>query len=287
MDSRGAVAEQVTLGQGDGVAARAETQPAPEAQPPGPPASDVVAETAAATTLAVFEPVLRRGDVPNNGMAARAETRPAPEAQLPRAKQPPQPPTAVDSRGAVAEQVTLGQGDGVAPEAQPPGPPASDVVAETAAATPLAVFEPVLRRGDVPNNRQPPRAAMRSLLLRLTEEMAPDICAPLYREIHDTPETPWKDYLLTLPDASQEVVFQHGAVVAFGVCAFPAEPDPNTQKARVDFVATMEDGATMVRLHPGRTQKQDAKPILGNWSRAIQNRLNYARNRGRADQTRE
>ena len=92
--------------------------------------------------------------------------------------------------------------------------------------------------------------------------------------------------MLTLPDASREVVFDHGGVVEFGVCAFPAEPDPNTRKARVDFVATMVDGVTMVRLHPGKSGKGDAKPIVGEWSRAIQNRLSYARNLARADRNR-
>ena len=44
----------------------------------------------------------------------------------------------------------------------------------------------------------------------------------------------------------------------------------------------MADGVSMVRLHPGKSAKGDATPIVGAWSRAIQCRLNYARNRAGA-----
>ena len=195
---------------------------------------------------------------------------------------------AVDSRSAetmaaaaapIAEELPPGQNEGIGTwdmvlVTEPASTETADVVA--------GELGPVLSAGDTPSHGQPPRRVMRDLLLQLTEELGQEHPNPLYRQIENTPATPWHDYLLTLPATTKEVVFQHGGVVEFGVCSFPAEPDPNTGKARVDFVAMIADGVSMVRLHPGKSAKGDAKPIVGRWSQAIQNRLNYARNRARA-----
>ena len=177
-------------------------------------------------------------------------------------------------------------------KAQPPKPPeqASSQQDENTAASRVAssVVSPgdtasfVLRGSETPSNAHPPRQLMRTLLLRLTDEMG-EHPVPLYREIPNAPDAPWHDYLLTLPPAAKEVVFASGGVTEFGACSFPEEPDPNTMKPRVDFVAiVMTDVPSMVRLHPGRSAKGDAKPIPGTWSQAIQCRLNFARNRARA-----
>ena len=210
-------------------------------------------------------------------MVSRSSETAAAHTETPTAKAPPPKPSGLGDCSSIPEEAAVQQDESAA---------ASCAVEMTVAIRQDALGDTaafVLRGSEVPSNTHPPRQLMRALLLRLTDEMCQEHPSPLYREIQNTTDAPWHDYLLTLPPAAKEVVFATGGVIEFGVCSFPEEPDPNTMKPRVDFVALLlGEVPSMVRLHPGRSAKGDSKPIPGTWSPAIQCRRNFARNRARA-----
>ena len=68
---------------------------------------------------------------------------------------------------------------------------------------------------------------------------------------------PWREYVATHRDAENLV---GSGVVEFGAAAIAGTKDPNRGGwPRVDFVIYRLDGS-YVRIHPGRTQRQDALP---------------------------
>ena len=152
-----------------------------------------------------------------------AETMAAAAAPIAEAKPPP------------SEEVPPGQNEGIGTwdmvlVTEPASTETADVVAGD-----IAIGGPVLTAGDTPSHGQSPRRLMRDLLLKFTGALGQEHPNPLYRQIENTPATPWRDYLLTLPATTKEVVFQHGGVVEFGVCSFP-ESRIQTQGRRVSIL---------------------------------------------------
>ena len=214
----------------------------------------------------------------NAAVVSRRSETAAAHTETPTTKAPPPKSPGAHDGSSIPEQTAAQQDESTA---------ASRAVEMTLALRQEALADTgacVLRGSETPSSMHPPRQLMRALLLRWTDAMGREHPSPLYCEIQNTPDAPWHDYLLTLPPAAKEIVFATGGVTEFGVCSFPEEPDPNTRKPRVDFVAVlMGQIPSMVRLHPGKSAKGDAKPIPGTWSPAMQCRLNYARNQARAE----
>ena len=214
----------------------------------------------------------------NAAVVSRRSETAAAHTETPTTKAPPPKSPGAHDGSSIPEQTAAQQDESTA---------ASRAVEMTLALRQEALADTgacVLRGSETPSSMHPPRQLMRALLLRWTDAMGREHPSPLYCEIQNTPDAPWRDYLLTLPPAAKEIVFATGGVTEFGVCSFPEEPDPNTRKPRVDFVAVlMGQIPSMVRLHPGKSAKGDAKPIPGTWSPAMQCRLNYARNQARAE----
>lgn len=199
-------------------------------------------------------------------------------------KPPPAQPKYIFKAGEVSHS---GRATNSPPSADAPG---TGVVAPGSSTMLAGVVAPsspgILHAHDTPASAQPPRAIMRELLLRLSSEItACDEHTSIYWHLDDDPRTcPWRDFLLTLDPKDKEIVFGPAGVREFGICSFPGEKDPNTRLPRVDFLITQAPPGRLVRLHPGKKKSGDAKPVVGDWSLAVQNRYNYTMKQANPDQ---